>query len=369
MFIFILGLTLLGYVYQDADSLLVTGNDSLIICGTHTYNIKIHLTGNSRVIVRPWNNTDTTGVLYLSAPVIYIHDSVRVGHAAGYGYSGGTTSHPNGYGPGYGRAGTSGGGGGGGFGGSGGSGGDTNPGSGGPAYGSPSDTVVAMGSGGGAGRLSEVEGWGGAGAGLLAFNGRKIIIDTSEILACGGQGSDGATEAGGGGSGGAIRITGDSITLRGSSIAAQGGNGGSAEFGGGGGGGGGRIKVFYRAQLDTVGMQWNVTGGGGGDGDYGNGENGQNGTIFISPATGQAELSGYALLGWRIYPNPAGTAFTIQTSAIPARLEIFDIAGRVVKEIRLTRFYSTIDHAGFSPGVYFLKIHGNYFTEKLVIVR
>jgi len=108
--------TLLTYVYQDADSLLVMSNDSLIICGNHQYNLKIHLLNGGKLKIRQGSasSTDTLGWLVLQAPLIYIHDSSAV-NGLGMGYPGGSTSHPNGYGPGYGYAGTTGGGGGGGL--------------------------------------------------------------------------------------------------------------------------------------------------------------------------------------------------------------------------------------------------------------
>ena len=365
----LLGLLVFGYIYEDADSLYVS-DDSLTICGIHVYNQKVHIKGNSFITVRPWNGSDSAGTLYLSAPVIHIHDSVRLGHDAGYGFLGGRNGHPNGYGPGYGQAGTTGGGGGAGYGGAGGDGGDIEPGAGGPAYGNLSDTVVALGSGGATGWVSEVDGWGGNGGGIIALSGRKIIVDTAEILSTGGWGNDGSIEAGGGGSGGAIRLTADSVILRQSTISVLGGWGGNASYGGGGGGGGGRIKIFYMRMIDTVGTQWLISGGQGGIGELGSdGEAGQAGTRYISPVVVMEEANVGFKSNWNVHPNPAGTAFTVQSLDNPDHLEMFDCCGRLVKTILLSGSSARISSDDLLPGVYWLKLSGTNDIKKIVIVR
>ncbi len=104
----------LGYVYEDSDSLLVV-NDSIVMCGFHPYNLKVHLSNDARLKIRIWNGVDSTGKIIFQAPFIYIHSSSIDG--TGRGYTGGTNAHPNGYGTGYGYAGGLSGGGGGGGGG------------------------------------------------------------------------------------------------------------------------------------------------------------------------------------------------------------------------------------------------------------
>ncbi|MEO0206661.1 MAG: hypothetical protein ABIL22_08320, partial [candidate division WOR-3 bacterium] len=96
---------LLGYVYEDSDSLLII-NDSLVMCGYHQYNAKVHLMNNALLKIRLWNGIDSTGKVILHAPLIYIHNSTIDG--SGKGYLGGTNTHPDGYGSGYGHAGVSG---------------------------------------------------------------------------------------------------------------------------------------------------------------------------------------------------------------------------------------------------------------------
>ncbi|MGQ9465927.1 MAG: T9SS type A sorting domain-containing protein [bacterium] len=58
--------------------------------------MKIHL-NNAILKVRLWNGTDSTGKVILQAPQIHIHSSSMI-QGNGYGYLGGTNTHPNGYG-------------------------------------------------------------------------------------------------------------------------------------------------------------------------------------------------------------------------------------------------------------------------------
>uniref|UniRef100_A0A7V0Z7X6 Uncharacterized protein n=1 Tax=candidate division WOR-3 bacterium TaxID=2052148 RepID=A0A7V0Z7X6_UNCW3 len=96
----------LNYIYEDGDSLLVV-NDSFVICDYHQYNLKVNLVDNAKLKVRQWDGSDSTGKLILQAPFINIHNSTIDG--SGKGYSGGTNTHPNGYGPGCGYSGAGGG--------------------------------------------------------------------------------------------------------------------------------------------------------------------------------------------------------------------------------------------------------------------
>lgn len=75
----------------------------------------------------------------------------------------------------------------------------------------------------------------------------------------------------------------------------------------------------------------------------------------------------------RVYPNPAHTAFFIQSDlsfAIPAQFYLHDITGRIVKEVTLSGNSNevvSIDVTGVTPGVYYLssdRINGAY---KLIV--
>ncbi|MCK4941609.1 T9SS type A sorting domain-containing protein [candidate division WOR-3 bacterium] len=89
-----------GYVYEDSDSLLVD-NDTLTICGSHQYALKVHLKNHGKLFVRAATLApDSMGWLILNAPCIVMTDSSSIdgserGHRGGY-----MNSHPWGYGPG-----------------------------------------------------------------------------------------------------------------------------------------------------------------------------------------------------------------------------------------------------------------------------
>ncbi|MEO0095132.1 MAG: hypothetical protein ABIL18_08675 [candidate division WOR-3 bacterium] len=353
---------LTGYIYEDNDSLIVE-NDSLVICGNHHYNLKVHLSNGARLKISFWNGIDSTGKLILWAPYIYCHGSMIEG--TGSGYSGGTNTHPDGYGPGCGYAGISGGGGGGAYGGAGGEGGDVNPGSGGVPYGNTIDTIVNMGSGGGAGRLGAVDGFGGNGGGLISLLGNKIVIDSSLIQADGMRGNDGSYEAGGGGSGGGIKIQSDTLRIRNTSIFAKGGNGGDGEGGGGGGAGGGRIKFFFTI-LDTNNINLSAGGGNGGYGGYGNGEDGTAGTIYFGSLVTAEEKILINYLDFSLKPIITNGKFIISFKDNCKVLLIYDIRGCLVKSLKVNK---EVDVGDLRSGIYFLRIPDEYRLIKFILIK
>jgi hypothetical protein len=374
MTIIILVSVLIGYVYEDTDSLIVI-NDSLVICGTHQYNIKVHITNKGILKVRQWSGAaDSTGWLLLNAPLILIQDSSSIS-ASELGYWGGDTSHPDGYGPGYGGAGgiSGGAGGGAGYGGNGGSGGDYYGGAGGSAYGNPSDTLIDIGSGGGTGRLTTVEGWGGNGGANIYLRAQKINIDSSYIETNGENGDNAVIVAGGGGSGGGIMIWADSTVIHNSEINADGGKGGHADiYGGygGGGAGGGRIKIFYTTSLDTADIVLSVQEGAEGTGSWGNGEPGMPGSIHIEPIVGITEIANTVTKNFYIHSNPVKDIAKITCANIPLILQLYDVSGRIVKTIWLKNNTEFIRLNDLEQGVYFLKSNeDNKPAHKIILLK
>jgi hypothetical protein len=374
MIIVLLASVLMGYIYEDSDSLIVI-NDSLTICGYHQYAIKVHVTNHGKLNIRQCTGAgDSTGFLILNAPLIMFQDSSLI-NGSGLGYKGGyMNSHPNGYGPGGGGAGgvSGGAGGGGGYGGNGGAGGDMYPGAGGSAYGDSHDTLIDIGSGGGTGRLSVVDGWGGNGGAELYLRGFKIVIDTSYIQTNGQNGSDGGWEAGGGGSGGGIMVWADSIIMNDAALYANGGDGGNQMYGGGGGGGagGGRIKLFYYSSLDTLNLVLLAQGGSGGPGGSGNGEAGMPGSIYIEhivSITEIADLRGKKLFS---YSNPTREVVKIISDEVPITLQLYDVSGRRVKTFTINKKINRVDLKELDPGVYFLKSPGyQESVGKLILLK
>ncbi|MDH4211203.1 MAG: T9SS type A sorting domain-containing protein [candidate division WOR-3 bacterium] len=348
---------ILGYIYEDSDSLIVY-NDTLNICGQHTYNIKIHAADTARLFITSWTGSaDSTGWLVLNAPDIHITGLSMI-TADGAGYWGGTDAHADGYGQGYGGAGNLGGGGGGGagYGGTGGNGGGI-PGYGGISYGTSDDTITLIGSGGGAGRLGGVEGFGGNGGASVLITANSVRIDSSSITSMGAAGYDAVIAAGGGGSGGGIMIRADSVALRADTFAIEGGPGGDTdEYGGygGGGAGGGRLKVFYHSFLDTSDLQITYGGGEGGIGGWGNGQPGMPGTTFFGVETGISQIVSWMNPAFIIRPNPTRGTMHITTKMTPAQIKLYDISGRLIMSLELVNQRETVDLRDLQRGVYFM---------------
>jgi hypothetical protein len=375
MVVFLFMSLLFGYIYEDADSLLVD-NDTLTICGNHQYICKVHLRNRGQLFVRAATGaTDSTGWLALDAPWIFITDSSSI-NGSERGCKGAyTNSHPWGYGPGGGSAGgvSGGGGGGGAYGGSGGNGGDYYGGAGGIVYGDSVDTLNNMGSGGGAGRLSVVDGAGGNAGAAISIRGDLIEIDYSKIITDGQTGVDGSVEAGGGGAGGGLIIWADTIRMHSCSLSANGGNGGNTMgFGGGGGAGGGRIKVLFSFSLDTLDIFYSVQGGAAGLGDTNLpiSTPGNAGTIHIGTFTGFAELIRERATLLSITPNPVRNILKIGIEITPARVSIYDCTGRLIKKLWLQNIRQSIDLSELAQGIYFLEFDNRPSeTHKIVKIE
>jgi hypothetical protein len=359
MYILLYAALLLGYIYEDNDSLIVY-SDTLTICGSHAYAIKVHVSDNAELFIRGATGApDSTGWLTLTAPTIMLDDSSSI-DGSEKGYKGGyLNSHPWGYGPGGGSAGgvSGGAGGGGGYGGNGGAGGDYYGGTGGTLYGDPVDTIIQMGSGGGAGRLSVVISNGGSGGASLCLRGSLVEINSSSVKNNGQNGDTGAgLEASGGGAGGGIMVWADSVILHDLNAEANGGNGGDAAFGGGGGGSGGRVKVLFSSHIDTSDVTYRVQGGAGGVGDPGlpGSTPGDSGTVHIDVFTGITEAGGEPGQVFRVHPNPTHGILNVKMKVTPANAKLYDISGRLVMNMTILDQYGTVDVGKLQRGVYFM---------------
>ncbi len=361
-----------GYIYEDNDSLIVQ-NDSLVICGNHQYNIKVHISNSGKLKVRPWNaGLDSLGRLSINAPLITIEDSSSiVGSEFGY-YGAYMNSHSWGYGPGGGGAGgvSGGAGGGGAYGGDGGAGGDTYPGAGGSAYGDAQDTLIDIGSGGGAGRLSVVDGAGGDGGAQISLKAQYLFVDSSYILTNGQRGYDGSVEAGGGGAGGGVMLWADSMVIHHAEITADGGNGGDGSYGGGGGAGGGRIKIFYTNYLDTTYIATSAQGGVAGTGAYGNPEPGSPGTIHVAQIIGIKEIASELDPKFSLQSHIVRYQAIVHVTEPPVILHLYDATGCLVKSFRLEKTTEYLRFGDLVQGVYFLKTGlKNNRVEKIVLLK
>jgi hypothetical protein len=356
MAMIILTCMLTTYIFEDSDSLIVI-NDTLVICGDHDYAQKVHIADSSIVLVRPWlEGSDSLGRVAMRAPRIHITNASVIS-GSGCGFSGGTNSNPHGSGPGCGGAGNPGGGGGAAYGGAGGQGGDNAPGSGGSTYGSNTDTLIDKGSGGGAGRLGSVDGFGGSGGASITLRAQTITIDSSDILASGMRGDDGGIEAGGGGAGGGIMLWADTVTIHTAIISASGGSGGDASWGGGGGAGGGRIKIFRNIALDTVTIHLAVGGGAAGTGMYGTPEPGSDGSIYIGPAFGIHETAANPAKTIHVFPSLTRSVIYVNITYPPVCLQFYDCTGRLVKSTWSADHATRVDLSNLNAGVYF--VHSN----------
>jgi hypothetical protein len=72
-----------------------------------------------------------------------------------------------------------------------------------------------------------------------------------------------------------------------------------------------------------------------------------------------------------IYPNPAKTFFTIRSphNAQGSMLRIYDVSGKIVKEVRVNKHETRVTLDGIKNGVYFVRVGNEMVTKKLVITK
>jgi hypothetical protein len=74
-----------------------------------------------------------------------------------------------------------------------------------------------------------------------------------------------------------------------------------------------------------------------------------------------------------IYPNPAKTYFTIRLPQIvdPTQIKIFDVSGKMVKEVRCKTQESRITLDGIKSGIYFISLQSqlNTIIQRIVVVK
>ena len=57
------------------------------------------------------------------------------------------------------------------------------------------------------------------------------------------------------------------------------------------------------------------------------------------------------------YPNPGGNTLNIRTALQNARVEVYEINGRLIHSQALTEHLTTIDATDWTEGVYFWKVY------------
>lgn len=72
--------------------------------------------------------------------------------------------------------------------------------------------------------------------------------------------------------------------------------------------------------------------------------------------------------GFTVYPNPSEGVFNIQFNELPKNIvQLIDMNGRVVEELRIQSNSSQLDLSNYPKGVYFLSIQNTSIREKLIV--
>jgi YVTN family beta-propeller protein len=92
-------------------------------------------------------------------------------------------------------------------------------------------------------------------------------------------------------------------------------------------------------------------------------------TAILFPAIGEQYLSDIKNISLSIYPNPAKSFFTVRCplTAYHQTLKLFDITGKLIKEVKITQQEMTIPLNGIKPGIYFVEVGS--ITKKLIITN
>jgi hypothetical protein len=96
-----------------------------------------------------------------------------------------------------------------------------------------------------------------------------------------------------------------------------------------------------------------------------------NDSVVIDPSVPAGVNPSQQPVQFNMYPNPANTAISVQTGGVAATIEIYDITGRVVKNVTPNGSVSTIETSELPAGVYFVRVTNgsNVSTQKLTITR
>ncbi|MCX7954046.1 MAG: FG-GAP-like repeat-containing protein [Bacteroidales bacterium] len=71
----------------------------------------------------------------------------------------------------------------------------------------------------------------------------------------------------------------------------------------------------------------------------------------------------------KVYPNPTKESIYVQSNNLIQQIEIFDIYGKLIKEIHLNSPMTKINVSNFSTGIYFMKIMYNHQIESTIIIK
>jgi hypothetical protein len=76
---------------------------------------------------------------------------------------------------------------------------------------------------------------------------------------------------------------------------------------------------------------------------------------------------------YEVYPNPAQTYFTVRLpqTADPTQIKIFDVSGKLVKEVRCETQESKVTLDGIKNGIYFISLQTqlNKVIQRVVVVK
>jgi YVTN family beta-propeller protein len=72
-----------------------------------------------------------------------------------------------------------------------------------------------------------------------------------------------------------------------------------------------------------------------------------------------------------VYPNPAKTYFIVRLPQTAGRMtvKLYDVSGKIIKEVRVTKQEARISIEGIKPGVYFLQLNNEIINKKLIITK
>jgi hypothetical protein len=70
-----------------------------------------------------------------------------------------------------------------------------------------------------------------------------------------------------------------------------------------------------------------------------------------------------------VYPNPASSEIRVHCPSSAAKANIYNVTGKVIKEVDIYNEYTNISLKGINPGIYFLQIGNEAVTKKLVITK
>tara|TARA_R110000787_G_scaffold86285_6_gene184037 strand:- start:1067 stop:3463 length:2397 start_codon:yes stop_codon:yes gene_type:complete len=84
---------------------------------------------------------------------------------------------------------------------------------------------------------------------------------------------------------------------------------------------------------------------------------------------GTLNITQFSASNYNIYPNPVSNLLNIETLAINYSIQLFNLQGQLMKEIKNASKNQSIDYSGYSKGIYLMKLTSDSYTKTFKVIK